>query len=67
MHQIVGSNIIEGSGNYKGHDNYLINSGGKEISFTKANLVRERMQELKNKYENEWQKLTSFGKFCYIV
>lgn len=66
LHQIVGSNIIEGSGNYKEHDNYLINSGGKEISFTKANLVHERMKELKNKYENEWQKLTVFERAAYL-
>lgn len=60
LHQIVGSNIIEGSGSYKEHDNYLINSSGKEISFTKANLVEERMLELQNKYEGAWQKLTAF-------
>ena len=66
LHQIVGSNIISESGNYKEHDNYLINSGGKEISFTKANLIHERMHELKNKYENEWQKLTAFERAVYL-
>lgn len=60
LHKIIGNNIIENSGNYKEHDNYLINSSGKEVSFTKTDQVHERMLELKNKYENEWQELTAF-------
>lgn len=60
LHQIIGSNIIEGAGNYKEHDNYLINSSGKEINFTKSSDVEKRMLELKSKYEHEWQELTCF-------
>lgn len=60
LHQIIDSNIIEGAGNYKEHDNYLINSNGNEVLFTKSNLVEKRMLELKNKYINDWQKLTVF-------
>lgn len=60
LHQIIGSNIIEGCGEYKEHDNYLINSNGEEISFTKHEDVEKRMIELKNKYENEWKDLTVF-------
>lgn len=60
LHQIIGSNIIEGAGNYKEHENYLINSNGEEINFTKPNDVNTRMLELKHKYENEWQNLTVF-------
>ena len=60
LHQIIGSGIIEGAGEYKEHDNYLINSNGEEISFTSFKLVEKRMLELKNKYENDWQKLTVF-------
>ena len=60
LHQIIGSNIIEGAGEYKEHDNYLINSNGEEVSFTRSNDVEKRMLELKNKYENEWQDLTVF-------
>jgi Fic family protein len=60
LHQIIGSNIIIGAGNYKENENYLINSNGEEISFTKPCDVETRMIELKNKYENEWKKLTVF-------
>lgn len=60
LHQIIGSNIIEGAGEYKEHDNYLINSNGEEVSFTRSNDVEKRMLELKDKYENEWQDLTVF-------
>ena len=41
-------------------ENYLINSNGKEINFTKPSLVSKRMEELKQKYENDWQNLTVF-------
>jgi len=58
LHQIIGSNIIEGAGSYKEHDNYLINSNGEEISFTLSKDVDVRMLELKNKYEREWNNLT---------
>lgn len=60
LHQIIGSNIIEGAGNYKEHENYLINSNGEEINFTLPENVNERMLELSNKYENEWRELTVF-------
>lgn len=60
LHQIIGSNIIEGAGEYKEHDNYLINSNGEKVSFTRSNDVEKRMLELKDKYENEWQDLTVF-------
>lgn len=60
LHQIIGSNIIEGAGSYKERDNYLINSSGEEISFTQSKNVESRMIELKNKYEKEWKELTVF-------
>ena len=60
LHQIIGSNIIEGAGEYKEHDNYLINSNGEEVSFTSSDLVETRMLELKKKYETDWQNLTVF-------
>lgn len=60
LHQIIGSNIIEGAGNYKEHENYLINSNGEEINFTLPKNVNEKMLELSNKYENEWRELTVF-------
>lgn len=60
LHQIIGSNITHGCGEYKEHDNYLINSNGEEVSFTKHEDVEKRMLELKNKYENEWKDLTVF-------
>lgn len=60
LHQIIGSNIIEGAGNYKERENYLINSNGEEVDFTNPSDVSERMLELRSKYENEWQELTVF-------
>ena len=60
LHQIIGSNIIEGAGNYKERENYLINSNGEEVDFTHPSDVSKRMLELLNKYENEWQELTVF-------
>lgn len=60
LHQIIGSNIIKGAGEYKEHDNYLINSNGEEVSFTSSDLVETRMLELKKKYETDWQNLTVF-------
>ena len=60
LHQIIGSGIIEGAGNYKTRDNYLINSSGIEIDFTKYKDVPKRMNELKDKYNNEWKKLTVY-------
>lgn len=60
LHQIIGSNIIEGAGSYKEHENYLINSNGDEIVFTSPNLVEQRMLDLKKRYENEWKELTVF-------
>ena len=58
--QIIGSGIIEGAGNYKEHDNYLVSSNGQEVNFTPPTLVASRMEELKQKYVNEWQDLTVF-------
>ena len=60
LHQIIGSNIIEGAGIYKEHDYYLINSNGEEINFTSSDKVDIRMNELRYKYENEWKELTVF-------
>lgn len=60
LHQIIGNGIIENAGNYKEDENYLINSNGNEINFTLPSLVTSRMNELKQKYENEWQELTVF-------
>lgn len=60
LHQIIGSGIIEGAGDYKEHENYLVNSNGEEINFTLPTQVSNRMEELKWKYENEWQNLTVF-------
>src|SRR5699024_9628654 len=60
LHQIVGDNVIENAGQYKTIENYLINSNGEEINFTLPSLVSTRMEELKQKYENEWQSLTVF-------
>ena len=60
LHQIIGSNIIVGAGNYKEHENYLINSNGEEISFTLPENVDIKMNELANKYNNEWKDLTVF-------
>lgn len=66
IHKIIGNNVIEDAGNYKKNENYLINSNGEEIVFTKPNLVNKRMLELKDKYENEWQKLTVFERAVYL-
>lgn len=60
LHQIIGSKIIEGAGNYKERDNYLINSNGEESNFTHSIDVDAKMLELRDKYENEWQELTVF-------
>lgn len=60
LHQIIGNNIIDGAGNYKVHENYLVNSNGEEINFTHPDNVDNKMLELRNKYENEWQNLTVF-------
>lgn len=60
LHQIIGSNIIVGAGNYKERDNYLINSNGEEINFTKPENVEARMNELKKLYNEEWMELTVF-------
>lgn len=60
LHEIIGNNTINNAGNYKKTENYLINSNGDEINFTKPNKVEERMNELKEKYDNEWKKLTVY-------
>lgn len=60
LHKIIGTNIIENAGKYKNKENYLINSEGKEIVFTNPNKVNDKMLELSNKYNNEWQTLTVF-------
>ena len=62
IHFIMGKDIIINAGEYKIKENYLINSNGKEINFTKPSLVSKRMEELKQKYENDWQNLTVFEK-----
>lgn len=66
LHQIIGSGIIEGAGNYKEHENYLVNSNGEELNFTPSTLVASRMEELKQKYQNEWQDLTVFERTVRI-
>jgi len=60
LHKIIGNNIIDGAGEYKVFENYLVNSNGEEVNFTLPKDVELRMLELKNKYENEWQQLTVF-------
>ena len=60
LHQIVGSGIITGAGNYKERANYMKISSGKEIDFAKPELVVEEMNKLKSKYDNEWQELTVY-------
>lgn len=60
LHQIIGSNVMAGAGSYKERENYLINSNGEEINFTRPLDVESRMLELKDKYENEWKELTVF-------
>lgn len=49
-----------GAGNYKERETYLINSNENEINFTKPQYIVSRMEEVKQKYENEWQQLTVF-------
>ena len=60
LHQIIGSNIIEGAGNYKERENYLVNSNGEEVNFTHPLNVENKMLELRDKYENDWRELTVF-------
>ncbi len=60
LHRIVGAGIIKNAGSYKKNENYLINSDGKEIDFTKPEDVESRMNELRNKFETEWKSLTAF-------
>lgn len=60
LHQIVGSGIIEGAGNYKKRENYLINSNGDEINFTLPENVEKQMNILEKKYNSEWKDLTVF-------
>jgi len=60
LHQIVGSGIIPGAGNYKERENYMVISSGKEIDFTKPAKVSEQMNNLKDKYNKEWQELTVY-------
>ena len=60
MHTIIGNNTIENAGNYKNHNNYLLNSGGKEIDFAKKEDIPKIMDELREKYNNEWKELTVF-------
>lgn len=60
IHRIIGKGVIDGAGEYKKQENYLINSNGDEIDFTLPSLVSERMNELKDKYEHEWRELTAF-------
>jgi Fic family protein len=57
LHSIVLKDIITSAGEYKQTPNYMINSKGEEIIFTKPSLVEKQMQELKQKYDNEFQKL----------
>ena len=60
LHHIIGNNTIKNAGNYKTNENYLINSNGEEIEFTTPQLFPKRMNDLKEKYETEWQSLTVF-------
>lgn len=66
LHQIVGSGIIEGAGNYKERENYMIISSGKEIDFIKPDLVPIKMAELKENYENKWQELTVYERAAHL-
>lgn len=66
IHKIIGSGIIENAGNYKERPNYLINSNGDEVNFTLPENVDKKMQELKQLYDNEWQKLTVFERAIYL-
>lgn len=60
LHRIIGDGTIIDAGNYKMRENYLINSNGEEINFTKPEDVESRMLELKEKYYSIWQSLTVF-------
>jgi len=60
LHKIIANNIIDGAGEYKVYENYLVNSNGEEVNFTLPQDVDEKMLELKNKYEKEWSRLTVF-------
>jgi len=60
LHQIIGSGIIVGAGSYKERENYMVISSGKEIDFTKLELVASQMAKLKAKYEKDWQELTVY-------
>ena len=60
LHTIIGNNTIENAGNYKNHNNYLLNSSGKEIDFAKKEDIPKIMDELREKYNNEWKELTVF-------
>ena len=66
LHQIVGSGIINGAGSYKERENYMLISSGREIDFTKPELVESEMNKLRLKYENEWQKLTVYERAVCI-
>ena len=60
LHKVIGEGIINDAGTYKKNANYLINSNGEEIDFTKPENVSYRMNELKEKYDNDWKNLTVF-------
>ena len=60
LHQIVGSEIINGADNYKERENYMVISSGKEIDFIAPSLVSSKMDKLRKLYNNEWRKLTVF-------
>lgn len=60
LHQIIGSGIMDNPGEYKSRENYLINSNGNEINFTKPQDVDTRMKEVSKKYSTEWKQLTVF-------
>lgn len=60
LHTIIGNNTIENAGNYKNHNNYLLNSSGKEIDFAKKEDIPKIIAELREKYNNEWKQLTVF-------
>lgn len=60
LHNIIGEKVIIDAGKYKTNDNYLINSNGNVINFTRPIRVSAKMDEMKEKYYNEWQNLTVF-------
>lgn len=60
LHKIVGNGTIKNAGDYKHTENYLVNSNGEEVNFTKPSFVTKRMEELKQMYETKWQNLTVF-------